>query len=358
MEYVISYDESDYSNSTFIVYDIPTYFQLDRSKDLSRLKVLKTKQYPGYLIDINNFKDLNDYLSSNFSKSSRNKLRKYKRRLETCFDISYKMHRGAMSFSDYQALFIRFRQLLEKRFDNKQTTNNNLNKKEWDFYQDVAYDLISENRAALFVIYDNDIPIGITLCYFSDDILFDAITVFDTDYSKFHLGSVTIMKLIEWCIDNELKILDFSKGYFEYKTHWCTRTYDFEYHLLYDSKSFFASSLAYLVKLFFDAKQYLRQKRINEYLHKLTFLLKSSQKKILKKPNFHYEISEFTASQNNNFTEIDLSCSSNHTIKLLAYDYAYLNEVSFKDITILKDKKGSYLIQSTRGLTKAIINYG
>ena len=63
---------------------------------------------------------------------------------------------------------------------------------------------------------------------FSEDTLFDAITVFDIDYSKFHLGSITIMKLIEWCIENEIKILDFSKGYFEYKRRWCTKIYDFE----------------------------------------------------------------------------------------------------------------------------------
>ena len=126
-----------------------------------------------------------------------------------CFDIKYKMFWGDISKEEYDYVFNHFKQLLTKRFLDKQTVNNNLNSDEWDFYYDVAYPMILEKKASLFVIYHDAKPIGVTLNYLSEEILFDAITVFDIDYAKFHLGSINIMKLIEWCLERNFMALDF-----------------------------------------------------------------------------------------------------------------------------------------------------
>ena len=75
------------------------------------------------------------------------------------------MHIGDISKSEYDFIFSEFRRLLEKRFTDKQVSNNNLNEKEWNFYYDVAYPLIVEKKAALFVVYDNDKPIGLSLIH-------------------------------------------------------------------------------------------------------------------------------------------------------------------------------------------------
>ena len=265
----------DFKKKVFLLYDIPEFFGVKSNYGNKNLGFYSIKQYPGFLIDINKYASVEEYMQSTFSKRSRYKLNKYKKKLEFCFNIRYKTYCGDISREEYDKVFSFFNKLLKKRFLDKQIRNNNLDPDEWNFYHDVAFPLIIERKASLFVIYDNDKPIAVTLNYLSDDILFAAITVFDIDYAKFNVGSATIMKQIEWCLVNKIKILDFSKGFFDYKERWGNKKYDFEYHIYYDKKSFLSNSLAYSLKTFFLLKQTLRDKHVNEKLHKLTFMLKN-----------------------------------------------------------------------------------
>ncbi len=265
----------DFRRKVFLIYDVPTYFEVGTGPLATDLALHRTKQYPGFLIDLQGFTSLNDYLLTTFSKSSRYKLKKYKKRFEASFEVRYVMYRGEITKATYDQVFQSFRELLEKRFDDKQITNNNLEPKEWQFYYEVTYPMLLENKASLFVIYNEDIPIGVTLNFFSEDILFDAITVFDIDYAKFHLGSITIMGLLEWCLENKIRIFDFSKGYFDYKSRWATETYDFQYHIYYDARSLLARTIAFSLKNFFDLKQWLRERKVNEKLHRMTYRFKN-----------------------------------------------------------------------------------
>ena len=264
----------DLADTAALVYDVPDYFESPSRPAPPGLGCHRVRQYPGYLIDLSGFTGLDEFLGRQFSKSSRYKLRKYKKRLEQSFDIRYVMHTGEMGSEEYEQLFETFRGLLVKRFQEKQTTNNNLDVREWSFYREVAYPLLLQGKAGLFVIYAGEAPIGVTLLYFSRRIAFDAITVFDTDYGKFHPGSVTIMALIEWCLANKMEVLDFSKGYFDYKEQWATRKYDFEYHIYYDRASRKSALTAQGLASFYRLKQSLRERRVNEKLHALAFRLK------------------------------------------------------------------------------------
>src|SRR5690606_36988003 len=215
----------------------------------------------------------------------------------------------------------------------KKVNNNNLDPKEWNFYYNVVYPMILEKKASLFVIYDGDIPIGVTLNYFSETILFDAITVFDIDYEKFHLGSVTIMKLIEWSIDNKIRYFDFSKGYFDYKKRWANKEYDFEYHLYYDSGSISSLLLSYLIILYFNLKNYLRKKKLNEAFHKFTFFLQRSGKDRNHDHRvFTYE--EIDRPNNSQLKPIDYEDKQNGHLKNMVFDFLYLNGEAQKDIRV------------------------
>lgn len=351
------HESSDLERETLLIFDVPTYFNIDTSNLNDSIKVLKSKQYPGFLIETGKFKSLSDYLSANFSKNSRNKNNKYKRRLEDSFNISYKMFFGDISKEECDFIFNEFKLLLEKRFSDKQITNNNLNPEEWQFYNEVAFKLISEKKASLYVIYDNNQPIGVTFSYFSEDTLFDAITVFDIDYSKFHLGSVTIMKLIEWCIENNIKILDFSKGYFDYKTRWCTKSYDFEYHIYYDSKSLKSKLLATSIKRFYDFKQGLREKELNEKWHKLTYMLK--KKEASKTPKLSYNFTEANASNRPiNGKAINYNLAENRDLRLMIFEFLYLHQENNATIELfqIKDEDNSYLIKGQNKSFNAEIN--
>ena len=61
---------------------------------------------------------------------------------------------GDIEKSTYDELFKVFQLLLKKRFDQKQVINNNLAPKEWAFYLEVAFPMILNKSACLFVVYD------------------------------------------------------------------------------------------------------------------------------------------------------------------------------------------------------------
>ncbi|CAZ97891.1 GNAT family N-acetyltransferase [Zobellia galactanivorans] len=347
---------NDHKKKVFLIYDVPTYFNTIRDiPENTTLKLLRSKQYPGFAIELGPYTNFNEYMLATFGKSSRYKLNKYKKRFEACFDIRYKMYHGDIGKETYDFVFDSFKELLTKRFDDKQITNNNLNPEEWQFYYDVAYPLILEKKASLFVIYDREKPIGVTLNYHSDSVLFDAITVFDIDYAKFHLGSVTIMKLIEYCLAEKIEVFDFSKGYFDYKTRWSNTTYDFEYHIFYDASSLIAKTLASTLKRFFDFKQKLRDKNINERLHRFTYKLRhrKSEVKTIDAPFTFHDISSDPLP--NGLTEVDLNLAENHKLKMLAFEFLYLNDECFTSLKAFTDLTDQYYFIGTKKKVKVSI---
>ncbi|MFC4096189.1 GNAT family N-acetyltransferase [Euzebyella saccharophila] len=331
-------------NGTYLLYDIPSYFN-NETAESKKIGFLSTKQYPGYLIELTAFANYQEYLQKTFSKSSRYKLNKYKKRLEECFDIRYQMIWGTVEIEAYEKIFDTFKNLLEKRFDDKEVYNNNLDPKEWNFYKEVVYPLLLEKKAGLFVIYDEENPIGITLNYFSDTIIFDAITVFDIDYAKFHLGSVTIMKILEWGWEHHFKIFDFSKGHYEYKTRWATQKYDFEYHIYYDRDSIKSKMTANCIKQFYELKQQLRDRKLNERLHKLTYLLKKNKKE--KEKTLDYSFSNLESEIiPDHLEELNPKKLVNKHLKTIAFDFLYLNNECMKNLRIYKSdqKEIDYLL--------------
>ncbi|HCO86057.1 MAG TPA: hypothetical protein DIT95_21360 [Arenibacter sp.] len=338
----------DYKKKVFLIYDVPTFLDLDINLGSKDLKLTKIRQYPGFLVDLNNYSDFEQYFCATFSKSSRYKLNKYKRRLESCFEISYKMYHGYMKKELYDSLFGQFKKLLEKRFNDKGITNNNLDPKEWAFYHEVTFPLILEKKASLFVIYNGDIPIGITLNYLSDSIVFDAITVFDIDYEKFHLGSVTIMKLIEWSLQNGYGIFDFSKGYYDYKKRWACKEYDFEYHLFWDNRSFIANLISFMIIGYFKSKNYFRERNLNEIFHKITYRLKRDSKVSINcSQKFEFqpilETIDFS-----NAKKLDYHCENYSHLKNMVFEFLYLNSKNEKDISLFQvlDMDNCYIIVS------------
>ncbi len=262
----------DYKNSVFIIFDVPA-FNIENNTKNEDLSCYKIKQYPGYVCDLQKYNTLEEYLLEVISRKSRYKFNSYKRKLETSCDIHYKVFLDDITPEAYEDIFYHFKRLLKKRFFDKKTVNNNLNPEEWNFYKEVTLPMILKKQAGLFVVYDKDKPIAITLINLSNNTMIDVIRVFDIDYKKFRLGTVSIMKQLEWCIENNIKALDFSKGYFEYKQRWANKPYWFEYHIFYDKKSIVACLLAWLYKNFFAFKLFLRKKHVTNFIHELHFFL-------------------------------------------------------------------------------------
>lgn len=325
---------NEIKSNVFLIYDVPKYFGSDTNIAGKNIKSIKIKQYPGFLINLDKHNDFNDYFKSTFSKSSIQKLNRYHRRLETCFDIKEKMLMGSdVEKAEYEFVFNHFNALLTKRFEDKQVTNNNLNPKEWLFYKDVAYPLLLNEKAALHVIYNNETPISVRLLYFSESVIFDAITVFDIDYTKFHIGKISIMKMLQWTYKSNYKTFDFSKGYFDYKESWSNMKYDFEYHIYYDYTSITSNIIASSLSCFLTLKQYLREKELNNKLHKFSFLLRN------KKPNAIInnltEINEETISYDESMlAEIDIHETNYSFLKKHVNDFLFLNSEHFNNVKV------------------------
>ena len=345
----------NFKNSIVLIYDIPDYFDVDTHDLPDHIKFHRIKQYPGYLTDLKKYEDLHDYLLSAFSKKRKDKLNRYKKRLELCFDISCQMFYGEITKEDYDLIFDAFKKLLEKRFNYKQLTNNNLNPDEWTFYYDVALPMILEKKASLFVVYEGSNPIAITLNYFSDNILFHGITVFDIDYSKFHLGKVALLNLFSWCFENNIHIFDFSKGHFDYKTHWMNRAYDFEYHVYYNNSSLNSRILAFTIKSYFELKQFLREKEVNTRLHRLTFWFKNNTNKSKSKFNFSEATKDYKESE---LLEIEFLLDDHAALKPIANEFLFLNSERLKDLKILQVKEDSsaYLFKGIKVSKKLVVN--
>ena len=317
---------------TFLIYDVIDFSDQKEVVKNSPMGLYAVRQYPGFLIELEPYGSLNEFMSKTFKKSSRYKLRKYKKRLEESFDISFKAYHGEITKEEFNSIFDSFRTLLEKRFEEKKITNNNLDPKEWNFYKEVAYPMILEKKAILFALYNNDEAIGVTLAYLSDNRVFDAITVFDIDYAKFHLGSIKIMNLIDWCTKNGWKSLDFSKGYFDYKTRWSNKKYDFHYHIVYDKKSIRARMLSFTLKNLFTFKQYLREKKLNESLHRLTFALKNHKKETLEHSFLEWD----NQLSHSKLLPIDISSPKYAHIKGICYEFLYLYQEKLKNLSVYR----------------------
>ncbi|SDQ66098.1 GNAT family N-acetyltransferase [Flagellimonas zhangzhouensis] len=352
-----SLDENiDLKNKTCLINDVPSYFECTKNNHSKNIEIKKIKQYPGFLIELDQFTSLEEYMQQTFKKSSRYKLNKYKKRLEQCFEIKSTMYTGNISEEKYQGIFQKFRELLEKRFEDKQEYNNNLDKQEWEFYKKVSYPLFKENKAGFFVVEYNQEPIAITLNYFSNKIIFDAITVFDIDYTKFHLGSINIMYLIKWGIENNFKILDFSKGYFDYKVRWCTKKYDFEYHIIYNPKSITSASKAGILSWFYTKKQQLRENGVNKKWGALRYTIKNLST---------HKTQTTDVAINPVFTDYDIKTellsnkiiTYNENLKKVFFDFLYLFGETASDVVVFKIENGQqYVFKGKNHCKVSIIN--
>ena len=74
---------------------------------------------------------------------------------------------------------------------------------EWDDNIKNLHALINQKKASLFVIYDGDRPISISLNrHINNSILFSETHSYDVEYSKYGLGHVDNYMLLNWCINN------------------------------------------------------------------------------------------------------------------------------------------------------------
>ena len=337
-------------HKVFLIFDIPSYFKIPEAEEfIEGYRLKKIKQYPGFLIELENYDDLQDFIKKHFSKNTRYKLKKYKRKLEAACDIDYVMYQGALNKDKHQTLFESFRELLIQRFNEKGVTNNNLDPGEWNFFNEVSFEMINQGRAGLFVVSDGNTPVAMTLNFFSEKIVFDAITVFNLDYAKFHPGSVSLLALVEWSLQNGYESLDFSKGYFDYKKKWGSLRYDFEYHIYYNPKSAISTTIAFIVSSFYKTKQKLREHGVNDILHSLKYKLRNLGRQR------DQNRSKYQTEEVKQESDMELYEPIEHdvipkSLRPAIFEFCFLNEEKHRNLKVYKDRKceNTYILANSK----------
>jgi len=272
ISYSINNEASDYKGKVVLLYDVPSYFQLNNAHH-SNIVLKKVRQYNGFYADLKAFNGIDDVLNANFNSSkSRYNFRRSLKQLDENYNISYKVYFGNISKENYAKEMKTFRELISKRFDEKNTFNTVLPM--WDFYEELIYPLILDKKVVLNVIYNDEQPIAMSINFLYNDALMVSIRTFDVDFNKMNIGNIEIYKLIEWCLENKVNILDFSKGENYYKKRWTSTEYFYDHHIIYDKKSPIAVILANGVIYHFKFKQFLRDKNVNSLYTKLKYLPK------------------------------------------------------------------------------------
>lgn len=311
----------------------PSYLDYHVENDYF-LKIIK-QDNNGYSSWLDKFPNVNSYVKFCFKKNAKVIFKRLKR-LELCFDINYKFYHGTISFKDYQAVMNALKIMLERRFEQRNDTNQML--LNWESIFKSTYDLIDKKQASLYVIFNKNVPIHIALQYHLDKILLSYISSYDIDYQKFGLGNTMIYKQIEWCISNNYKY--FEQGYFdlEYKRLWSNNIYKFNHHVIYKKGNFSAKLYGNMEIIKVTIKEFLKAKNFDVKLNKAKQFINPKEKTSNYFPVI-YSLEDYVDSHEKNI--LDLVDWKNEDFKFLRkpiYDFLYSNIEKVDDVKVFKIK--------------------
>ena len=321
---------------------VPDYFK--PSNDLKDHVVKVVPQYNwGYSIDLRGCSSIDDYLESQYKSKTRSIIRRYVRRLEACFPINYALYHGELEYETYEKVFHALHSMIRARFGQKKETHKELWR--WEGLQKVTFHQILKKQASLFVIYDDEKPIEISLNYHAGPVLFSSISSYDMDYAKFGLGHVEIYKQLEWCISNGYTLFEMGVGGMDYKRKWSNHIYRFNHWILIPKKSFGPQLIGQVEHAKITLKEYLKSKKINELRDKMMQQLSSKKEDSFPENNFVVE----TMNKTPEATLIIWDDTEPYPMGLnrAVNDVLYQQETSRKHLSVYKTdpKSGRYYVK-------------
>tara|TARA_R110002050_G_scaffold296426_1_gene456396 strand:- start:43113 stop:44300 length:1188 start_codon:yes stop_codon:yes gene_type:complete len=347
-------DTFNLKNNIYYITYIPSFVKTKINK---KLKQISFHRFNGYLADIKNYSSIQEYMAHQFGSKSRTKIRSYVRRLETCFNVTYKFYYGNIETQTYNALFNNLEFMIKRRFDQRGDEHQAI--KNWDYFKQTTYQSILNKKASLFVIYDNDKPIDICLNYHYDNILIDYIRAYDIDYSKFRLGYIDILKQLEWCFENNHTIFDLGPGILTYKKQWCNVTYKFKNHIIFNKSSLINGVLAQFIVLIYKLKIYLDKKNIIEDKANNSSN-KSDNESTPLFIDYKFEVKEVfkNIKLEDKHVKINIEDEDYSFLRKEIYEYLYLNFENKNNINVysIKNEPDSYIVIGKKNILLKKIN--
>ncbi|WP_187269598.1 GNAT family N-acetyltransferase [Flagellimonas hymeniacidonis] len=340
----------DLIKKVMILYNIPSYYEIaPQNIPLdNRFKCKVVKEYQGYLCNLKNIGNVESYLKEKLSAKALKNFKTRKKRLEKCFDISYVSHDQNIDRQTFNLIFSKFKILLKKKFDEKKEYFESLKPKIWDFNHELVYNLLKEKSATLDVVYNGNNPISIRLIYHFGKISHAITPVYDRNYAKFGLGTVGLIKSIEYCLDRGSEKFDLGKGEYGYKKNWTDEIYQHEHHIYYDNSSISCKILMFGKSLKFRLIQSLRNVGFNNLYHAIRFYAIVGIKKKDKKVSLS-DIEDIVEINLEGNEKVDFLDSKNAPLMKGVVEFIYSSQEHYSKISIFKSKSNRrYYIRGER----------
>ena len=346
------------SDNALNIYSHSLYPSYLESKVKSDFICKKAFQKLGFAINLSDYNSADDYVKTHCKSSFKKTLNRSVKRLEGCFDVSYKMHFGEISIEDYQNLMAVLHTMLTKRFEQRDDNNEILH--DWDFYLNNSFAQINNKKASLFVILSGTEPIEISLNYHFDSIIYSHISSYNLDYSKFSLGNIEIYKQLEWCLDNNFNIFDMGYGDFDYKRRWSNLIYNFNHNIVCHPKNIFGGFLKFILKTKYMLINYLISKNVNVYYNNVKRYFKGNPNKANSKSfEFKSESIEHIIKYNSiEYEQLDIDNKEFSFLRKPLFDFLYTFKEHIGAITIYRvsEDKKSFLFKGKSNTNKITIN--
>ncbi len=349
----IDYNEypTSFEKGVVQISHMPNFCSIQLSNDDRLMKRSVVHDF-GFKININNIENLNSYLKGQFKKNAKS-IKRYVRRLESCFDIEYKLFFGDIEKVHCDELLLALKSMIVRRFDEKR--ENSVQLKEWEHIEKHAYELVKSKRASIFVIYESGAPIDISINYHVGKIYFSYISSFDIDYSKFSLGHVDIYKQLEWCLENGYEIFDLGGGVMDYKRRWSNCSYDNRQYFYCNKKSFLDRGYLQLLLIFYKFKLFLVKMGVHILVKRYKKRIRNIMRPKINLPNVL--IKEETRVLDG-YKEVGLSEAGLSMFKKNILDFLYSNQEHISNISVYQSNDyKSILVEGTDKIEKLMCSY-
>ncbi|MFV0540101.1 MAG: GNAT family N-acetyltransferase [Aestuariibaculum sp.] len=348
-------NKGETTNKIFKITLFPNYLKTSIANNNSfRLKKIKHLNFSGAGITFKYPETIDGFLSKYMKSQDRKNIKRSISRLETSFNINYKIYYGSITKEDYTFLLEKLRTFLEIRFSQKQMLNYFLN--EWDKNINGLYKLIIQKKASFFTIYDRDKLISISLNrHFENCLMFSDCNGYDIDYNKYGIGNLDNYRLTKWCIENKYDFLDLGVGIVDYKKKWCDTYYNFDYLIYYRKKSIAAKVLSTLEIGKINMKNTIKKIKIDKLI-----------KNLKKKQKYSYENISYNIEQVPNLDTfnikkeavLDIYSQETKDIRKAVYDYLYTNKLHINTVNIYQilNETNTYLLKFPKEILKVTVN--
>lgn len=334
----------------FIIKDVPGYLH---TRIHPSHKVKKASMYHGYSINLGKYENFEAYLVKRLSSKRRSNHRAFKKRLELCFSVQYKMYFGPMEKKEYDYLFDQLRLMIKRRFTLKQMKHSGWEK--MDNYHKIIYPKILEKKASIFAIYHDSKPISISINLIEEDIYSGFMMAFDVDFSKFYPGFINIQKQVEWCFENKFQLFDMMKGDLAYKNIFADEIYYYQCQIVFPSKkqisSIVAKFLALKVELYYNSLHLLKKLNLHLVYRRLKISIYGLlNKKVLANVQQEFRVKNIpNINSISKLVKISIEDDSYTYLRKPIYDFMYTSFENINDIEVFESVAGiSYLVKGKK----------